>query len=233
LYSFDISSQITGNQEENMPPRPSRNVDQLLIEAGHELLPQTGVRGLSIRQVTEKAGVNLGMFHYHFKTKDVFVRAILEQKYNDMFASLETKTRREGSTIEKLRAAVSLIAHWARDNRVFFVRLMGDAFAGEKVAMDFMQANMPRHIQVVVEILLQAQKEGALRKLPLPQALAFLIGGVSAPIVIGTAATNSGLLPPFLLDQLEQSVFTDDAIAERIDMALAGMAAPKKSGARK
>ena len=215
-----------------MPPRPSRNVDQLLIEAGHELLPQTGVRGLSIRQVTEKAGVNLGMFHYHFKTKDVFIRAILEQKYNDMFTSLETKSKSGGSAVEKLRAAVTLIAHWGRDNRVLFVRLLGDAFAGEKVALEFMQANMPRHIQVVVELVLQAQSAGELRKLPLPQAMSFLIGSVASPIVVGTAAINSGLVPPFVRDQLEQNVFTDAAIAERIDMALAGMAVTKKSGAR-
>ena len=116
-------------------PRPSRNVDQLLINAGHELLPQTGVRGLSIRQVTEKAGVNLGMFHYHFKTKDVFVRAILEQKYNDMFQSLELQVQADAAAVEKLRAAVALLARWGRDNRVFFVRLLGDAFAGEKVAL--------------------------------------------------------------------------------------------------
>lgn len=216
-----------------MPPRPSRNVDQLLIEAGRELLPQTGVRGLSIRQVTEKAGVNLGMFHYHFKTKDVFVRAILEQKYNDMFRSLEVKAKGQCSAVENLRAAVTVVAHWGRDNRVFFVRLLGDVFAGEKVALEFMHANMPRHIQVVIELLLQAQKEGALRKLPLPQALAFLMGGVAMPIIVGTAAINSGSLPSFIHDQLEQVVFTDAAIAERIDMALAGMAAAKKSGVKK
>ncbi len=213
--------------------RPSRNVDQLLIEAGRELLPKTGVRGLSIRQVTEKAGVNLGMFHYHFKTKDAFVRAILEQKYNDMFQSLEVKAKGNGSATENLRAAVTVLAHWGRDNRVFFVRLLGDVFAGEKVALDFMHANMPRHIQVVIELLLQAQQEGSLRKLPLPQALAFLMGGVAMPIIVGTAAINSGLLPSIVHDQLEQVVFTDAAIAERLDMALAGMAAPKKPGVKK
>ena len=216
-----------------MPPRPSRNVDQLLLEAGHALLPETGVRGLSIRQVTERAGVNLGMFHYHFKTKDVFVRAILEQKYNDMFTSLKVTTKGKGAAIEHLRSAVTLLARWGRDNRVLFVRLLGDAFAGEQVATEFLQANMPRHIQVVVELVLQAQNAGELRKLPLPQVMSFLMGGAAAPIVVGTAAINGGLVPPFVSNQLEQTVFTDAAIAERIDMALTGLAVPKKSGAKR
>lgn len=216
-----------------MPPRPSRNVDQLLIDAGRELLPQTGIRGLSIRQITDKAGVNLGMFHYHFKTKDAFVRAILDEKYNDMFASLRTQTKRNVRAIDNLRAALTVLSRWGRDNRVLFVRLLGDAFGGEKTVQDFMRANMPRHIDVVVELLLEAQREGDLRKIPFPQAMAFLMGGIGAPIVVGTAGINSGFLPAHVRDHLESFVFTDAAIDERIDMALAGMAAPKKTGAQK
>lgn len=213
--------------------RPSRNVDQLLIEAGHELLAKTGVRGLSIRQLTEHAGVNLGMFHYHFKTKDVFVRALLEQKYNDMFANLQMKSKGNASALENLRASINVLARFARDNRLLLVRLFADAAVGESVALEFLRANMPRHIHVEIDLIKQAQKDGALRALPIPQALAFLVGAVGAPIMVGAAMSQSSFTPASVRKQLEQSVFTDAAIAERVDMALAGMAAPKKSGGRK
>ncbi|MBC7946203.1 MAG: TetR/AcrR family transcriptional regulator, partial [Burkholderiales bacterium] len=49
-------------------PRPSQNTDRRLIKAARKLLPETGCSGLNLRQVAVKAGVNLGMFHYHFKT---------------------------------------------------------------------------------------------------------------------------------------------------------------------
>jgi AcrR family transcriptional regulator len=214
-------------------PRPSRNVDQLLLQAGHALLPLTGVRGLSVRQVAERAGVNLGMFHYHFKSKDVFVRTILQQKYNDMFANLELESHRAPLTIENLRAAVNVLARFGRDNRVLLVRLLGDAFAGEAVAVEFLRANLPRHLGVVMGLIVQGQKEGVLRKLPAPQAVAFLMGGVGAPILLGAAALNSGFAPAIFGAQLEKDVFSDAAIAERVDMALAGMAARKKTGVKK
>ena len=214
-------------------PRPSRNVDQLLLDAGRELLPQTGVRGLSIRQVTEHAGVNLGMFHYHFKTKDAFVRAILDQKYNDMFATLAPVPDREGSSLELLRAAINVLGQWARDNRVLFVRLLGDAFGGEEVAREFLRANMPRHIDIIVSLLKRAQKDGHLKKMPVPHAIAFVIGAVSAPIMLGTAAINGGFAPPEVGAMLEEVVFTNKAISERVDMALTGMATVRKSGAKK
>lgn len=213
-------------------PRPSRNVDQLLLKAGHELLPVTGVRALSIRQVTERAGVNLGMFHYHFKTKDAFVRALLESQYNEMFASLEIATHRSMSVVENLRGAVSVLANFGRENRLLLVRLAGDALAGEVIAVEFLRANLPRHLAVIAALLAQGQKLGRFRKMPIPQAIAFLIGGVGAPILLGAALVNRGFAPPPLARGLEDAVFSEDAIRERIDMALTGLAA-KKSGAIK
>lgn len=43
--------------------RPSQNIDCALLDAGLALLPVTGCSGLSVRRLTEQAGVNLGMFH--------------------------------------------------------------------------------------------------------------------------------------------------------------------------
>ena len=213
--------------------RPSRNVDQLLLQAGLTLLPQTGVRGLSIRQVTERAGVNLGMFHYHFKTKDAFIRTILDQKYNDMFASLTLVSHGAQSAVENLRAAVTVLARFGRDNRVLLVRLIGDALAGEAAAAEFMRDNLPRHLGVIVALITQGQRDGVLRKVPMVQAVASLMGGVGAPILLATAAATSGLMPAALGRTLPESIFNDAAIAERVDMALAGLAAPKKTGVRK
>lgn len=214
-------------------PRPSRNIDQLLIQAALELMPETGVSALSIRQVTERAGVNLGMFHYHFKTRDVFVRAVLQHTYDGMFAALELESHRSPSTLENLRAALNVLARFGRDHRLLLVRLAGDALAGEAVAAEFLKANLPRHVAVLSALIMQAQKEGVLKRIALPQALVFLGGSIVGPILIGTAAISAGLAPALFAQALEKTVFTDAAIAERIDMALAGLAAPASRDHRK
>jgi AcrR family transcriptional regulator len=58
--------------------RLSRNIDQALLRAGRELFPRVGCGGLSVRALAEHADVNVGMFHYHFKTKDKFLDALLQ-----------------------------------------------------------------------------------------------------------------------------------------------------------
>jgi len=207
-------------------PRPSRNIDQLLINAALELLPAAGTRALSIRQVCEHAGVNLGMFHYHFKARDAFLRVVLQQTYDAMFATLALEAQRHPAPKESLRAAIMTLACFARDHRHLLVRLINDAIAGEAVAIEFLQANLPRHVGLLDKLIAGAQREGTLRRIPRLQAFAFLIGGVGASILLGTAATDSTLLPAPVADQFEKVILTDAGIALRVEMALAGLAPP-------
>jgi len=212
-------------------PRPSRNVDALLLKAGRELFPHTGAAGLSVRKVADRAGVNLGMFHYHFRTKDEFVRRLLQQLYDDMFAHLELAAS-AGPAREALRGALGVLGRFARDNARVLRRLLVDALAGEPHAGAFIKANVPRHIGVMLGLIERGQREGVLKKMPPAQALAFLAGSVAAPLVVGAAMGERGLASPAAARRFATAVASDAAIAERCDCALAGLAAvaaPRRS----
>lgn len=203
-------------------PRPSRNVDALLLNAGREIYPETGASGLSIRKIADRAGVNLGMFHYHFRTKEQFVRQLLQAIYDEMFASLELAAS-AGPPREALRAALNLLGRFGRDNGRLLRRLIADALAGETVALEFLRANMPRHVRVVVGLIGAGQQAGELKRMAPPQALAFLAGSVAAPVLIGGAIAERALVPGMTID-LAALIASDAAIAERVDCALAGLA---------
>ncbi|MEO5764992.1 MAG: TetR/AcrR family transcriptional regulator [Casimicrobiaceae bacterium] len=202
--------------------RPSRNVDARFLEAGRDLYPESGVAGLSVRKLAERAGANLGMFHYHFRTKEQFVRQLLQAMYDDMFASLELAAA-AGPPREALRAALNVLGRFGRDNGRLLRRLIGDALAGEPIALEFLRANIPRHIRVVVGLVDAGQRSGVLRRMPAPQAVAFLAGSVAAPVLISGAIAEHALVPGVTPD-LAAIVASDAAIAERVDCALAGLA---------
>lgn len=204
--------------------RPSNNIDQLLLDAGFALLPQLGCRGLSARKLTDHAGVNLGMFHYHFGSKDAFIRTLLQQMYEQMFSELCLQLQGDSApTVERLRHAMQVIAYFARDHRQLLARVMADAFGGEAVAAEFLRANVPRHIGVLVGLIGQAQHEGMLAAMPLPQALGFLAGAVLAPVMVGGAMAGNGMLPAALAAGLDDTLLTDAAIDARIGFALRGL----------
>lgn len=201
-------------------PRPSQYIDQLLLDAGLDLLPLTGCAGLSVRRVTDHAGVNLGMFHYHFKTKENFIKAVLQRTYEEMFSALTLHIHPDRPPLQNLRDALDVIAGFGLKNARLLVRIMGDAMNGEVLAVEFLQANLPRHMGVIATLVQQAQQDGSLRQTPVPQAIAFLAGAIAAPILAATALQQHAAARDATALVLKQ-----EAITERITFALRGMAA--------
>jgi AcrR family transcriptional regulator len=217
-----------------MPPRPSRNLDQALLAAGRELFPARGCASLSIREVADAAGVNLGMFHYHFKSRDAFLRALMQQAYEEMFARLSMEFSLHREEPDTLRFAVRAIGRWVRDNRRFLARVLADALGGEKCARVFLRENLPRHFGVLQMIIARDQQEGRIVDLPVPQIVGMCAGSVAMPILFGGALIDAGELPASMAKSLAQALLSDAAIDQRIDLALAAITvAPKRTTRRK
>lgn len=217
-------------------PRPSRNLDRALIAAGQALYPHTGCGGLTIRQVAEAAGVNIGMFHYHFKTREAFLRAVLQANYEDMFALLpvpSAQAARDFSHVDMLRHALRALGHWSREHRAFIARLLSDCMAQDEVARSFFAANFPRHLDRVGAIVAAAQQAGALRPLPLPQVMAFCAGAISLPLIAVGTVVDSGMLPPARKRSLEKAVLSAAAVDERIELVLSALALPETPSRKK
>ena len=209
--------------------RPSRNIDQLLITTARELLPETGCRGFSIRQLAERAGVNLGMFHYHFKTRDYFLSRVLQDVYQEMFTTLTFQAHADRPPLDNLRAALNVLGRFARDNRMLVRRLLADAMSGDSVAQEFFRRNFPLHLRVLAELVTAGQKAGSFRKLPVLQVLTFLGGAVAMPSILVTAITEQAVMPPQIIAHLDRDVLSDKAIAQRVDMAIQGLIAESEA----
>ena len=205
-------------------PRPSQAQDQALLAAGAALYAELGCAKLSVRKVAEHAGVNPAMVHYHFGSKDGFLRAVLQQHYEQMFASLSLEAQADAAPIERLRAALFALARFVREHRALIGRLWQDTQSGETVALEFLRANAPRHVGLLAHLSDSAQANGSLSSQPSLQRLSFLMGSVLAPILIGGGVRALGIAPKALASQIEPQILSDAAIRARIDLALKALA---------
>ncbi len=203
--------------------RPSQNIDQALIDAGMALLPQTGTRALSVRQVVEQAGVNLGMFHYHFRTKENFVRAVLERVYEEMFAELVLQVNPATPALVNLRRLLGTLGGFARKNRLLMVRLVSETMSGEPLPADFLKSNVPRHLKLIAEVVAQGQREGAIVAGPMPMLVAYVVGAVAGPLLLGSALEQHGLIAPAAMPGMRAHVLSDAAMKQRIDLVIRGL----------
>ncbi|MES2015191.1 MAG: TetR/AcrR family transcriptional regulator [Pseudomonadota bacterium] len=200
--------------------RPSKNIDDLLIAAAIVLLPDTGCAGLSVRKLVEHAGVNLGMFHYHFKNKDNFIRVVLARLYEEMFSDLQLNAEADGDVIDKLRATVTVLGGFARERRAMLMMLLSEASKGEPLSLQFLRENMPRHIAVIMRLVMRGQAEGRIVDVPVQHLLPFMIAGIAGPSFAGAAIERQAALPPEFAALAHSALLSPQALAQRIELAL-------------
>ena len=186
-----------------------------------------------MREVADAAGVNLGMFHYHFKSRDAFLRALMQQAYEEMFSQLTLELSVERDSADSLRHAVHAIGRWVRDNRRFIARLLADGLGGEKCARDFLRDNLPRHFMVLQSIIRQGQAEGRIKDVPVPQLIGTFAGALAMPVIFGGALVDSGELAPAMAKSLSNALLSDAAIDQRIELALAAISTPPPTPKKK
>lgn len=213
--------------------RPSQQHDQALLRSGRALFAQHGCAGLSQRLVAEHAGVRPAMVHYHFGSKDGFLRAVLQQLYDELFAGLPAATPGDGDPLATLRTTLLRLAGFVRQHQPLLQRLVADAAAGHTVVHDFARDNAPRHLGLLMQLLQAAQRAGRLPGAETPLAGAvFLMGAVVAPLLVAPAVAALGpVLPGWpsgaLGAAISGQVASDTAITHRIDLALAALAHPR------
>ena len=216
-----------------MPPRPSRNLDRALLAAGRALFPTRGCSGLSIREVAEAAEVNLGMFHYHFKSREAYLRALLQTMYEEMYSQLSFEADEKLGPLEALRHALRFMGRFVRSNRPFLTRVLGDAACGDPIAVEFMRNNFPRHLGLILHLIEAAQAQGLVRPMPAPQVMGFCAGSLAMPILVGGAVAESGAMGAAGSKMITEALLSDAALDQRIELALAAISQPVDSARAK
>ena len=213
--------------------RKSSQADERLIEAGLALLDEKGFEGLKIRQVTDKAGVNLGMFHYHFKTKDEFTRRVLKHMYEKFFQNFSLETVGDGEPLDRLRRALMALGQFIRENRTLLLGMLQDAMHDNEVVVDFVTDNFPRHVVVVATLVKQCQDKNLLDKKPFHLVIPHFMGALATPsIVVGILEkVKTKMFFGIAFSIFKNQILSDEALTLRIDMMLRGLGAPERNQA--
>ncbi|MDD5020678.1 MAG: TetR/AcrR family transcriptional regulator [Endomicrobiaceae bacterium] len=100
--------------------RPSHNIDVLLFDNGLKLLLKVGFDKFSIRRLCKETNVNLGMFHYYFKTREHFIELLFEQVLEKYLDAQKESAKKYSKAIDKLRAIIYQRAVTAVANKQLF-----------------------------------------------------------------------------------------------------------------
>jgi len=88
------------------------NTRQKILDAAEKLFARHGFESTSLRSIIASAGVNLGAIHYHFRSKEGLIRAVIERRFapvNDerlrLLAEYENRTDGRAPLVEEILEA--------------------------------------------------------------------------------------------------------------------------------
>ena len=209
------------------PRRRATSLDSRarLLRVGRALVARHGLRGLTVRALAHKAGVNLGSFVYHFRTREAFIAELIEDWYAPFYDALQVTERAGVPPLERLRALLVQLLEFVVAHRGFVLHVIADAANGEPAARRFMQSLAARHPAMLLRALAEAQEAGEIaRALPVQQ-MVFVLASSAVPVVVFTGLQQARALPRELAPALDALADDLGAAVQRLDWALAGLRA--------
>ncbi|MBS0374231.1 MAG: TetR/AcrR family transcriptional regulator [Proteobacteria bacterium] len=194
-----------------------------MLDAGREIVRRRGFQGLTVRAVAASAGANLGTFVYHFRTRDAFIAALLEDWYAPLMDRLETVVESRGTALDRLRRAILQLVDFGAEHEMFVGRVLMAAANGDRAARRFARSLAGRHPRLLVSLVSAAGSAGEIVAEHPLQLLCFLMSSVGLPRLLASAWQGPPLFDRKLAIMLGQIARDRDRIVQRLDWAIAGV----------
>lgn len=191
--------------------RISSNTDEKLIRTGVSLARQKGLKNFTVRELCARSQVNLGMFHYYFKTRETFDAAVLKSLYEEMMSAITVEVLPSRTPRQNIESALRAVYAFAGKNRRLISRLIGDSFSGDRQIVHLVSQLFGQHVSVLINELKRAQQLGQLRTQNVRDALLLLLPQVPlAQAVLGLAERMGKNFPPALRRQVIEIAGPED-----------------------
>ncbi|WP_119080895.1 TetR/AcrR family transcriptional regulator [Chitinophaga alhagiae] len=82
------------------------NTEEKILSAAENVFHEKGYDGARMQEIADKAGINKGLLHYYFKTKDALFDAIFSMALKRMVANIHSILAMELSLEEKMDLVV-------------------------------------------------------------------------------------------------------------------------------
>lgn len=116
----------------NATAEVTKTTSERILDAAEELFARQGIRGTSLKEITDSAEVNVAAVNYHFRSKDALVKAVYERSFvplnNQRLRALQAAELAAGSAPLSIEAALRalfepMIRAWESNRN--FILLVG------------------------------------------------------------------------------------------------------------
>ena len=150
-----------------------------IMETAEILFAEKGFNGTSVRDIAEKAHVNLAMISYYFGSKDKLLESLFD--YRGEHVKLKLESMVEDKTLSSFEKLDLLIDHYIEKimNQQCFSRIMlrEQVVNHTGITAELITQMKKRNQQIISKLIHQGQKKGEFkRNIDIPLMMATLVG---------------------------------------------------------
>jgi AcrR family transcriptional regulator len=150
-----------------------------IMEMAEILFAEKGFNGTSVRDIAEKAHVNLAMISYYFGSKDKLLESLFDYRGEHLKLKLESMV--EDKTLGSFEKLDLLIDHYIEKimNQQCFSRIMvrEQVVNHTGITAELITQMKKRNQEIISKLIHQGQKKGEFKKsIDIPLMMATLVG---------------------------------------------------------
>jgi len=202
-----------------------------LIQAAKALVLEKGFSALKMRDVAERAGVNLAMYHYYFKSKEAFLEQVIASIIADITRMSDRTAETEGPPLQRLRQTILNEARYYRAHSGLLVSILTDAKQGQALACRIFKSDiLPQGRQQSYFVFEECLAAGLIRPLRYEMLTATTLGMILIPAmfgdIMGQVLDKEEALQRFNLS-LPVAPVTDPELELSVDILITGLVTEK------
>lgn len=149
------------------PPPPSENTETLLLKAAEDVFSDKGFGGATVKEIADKAGVNISLISYHFGGKEGLLRACVlrfgKERLQDSETYLSKPENFDDFRVKLLLWTQQFLKCHVEDNNICNI-LHRENLAKNKFLWDIFESTFIKGFDAVATFFDAARKKGILKK---------------------------------------------------------------------
>jgi len=153
-----------------------------ILTVAEELFGDNGFDGTSVRDIAQKAGVNLAMISYYFGSKEKLLEALIELRAGYSFGILEELNKDDTlSPWDKIDRVVEFYVDRVLNNLRFHSIMYREAtnVRSEEIRDRIINIKL-RNLEQITKIIQDGQQKKLFREIDIPMTMGSLMGTISS-----------------------------------------------------
>lgn len=153
-----------------------------IMEAAEELFAEKSFDGTSVRDIAEKAGVNLAMISYYFGSKEKLLESLFSYRTENSVVKMESLLQDKAATsLEKVYQLIDYYIDKFQNQTSFHKIMSREQVQNSRCTVtDYIRQFKKRNQEMIQLLIKEGQKKGEFKKnIDIPIMMSTLVGTIS------------------------------------------------------